>query len=67
MPKVDDLNVVSQEVLITPEQLKQELPASDSAAEVVANGREVVRNILDRKDHRLMVVIGPCSLPGREY
>lgn len=62
MSHVEDLNVVSQEVLITPAELKQELPITAQAAKVVTEGREVVRNILDRKDHRLMVVIGPCSI-----
>ncbi|SHE66720.1 3-deoxy-D-arabinoheptulosonate-7-phosphate synthase [Microbulbifer donghaiensis] len=58
----DDLNVVSQEVLISPEQLKGELPISNAAEATVATGRAAVRDILDRKDHRLMVVIGPCSV-----
>ncbi|WP_413665536.1 3-deoxy-7-phosphoheptulonate synthase [Microbulbifer sp. EKSA008] len=58
----DDLNVVSQEVLISPETLKAELPISDAAEATVAGGRAAVRDILDRKDHRLMVVIGPCSV-----
>ncbi|HEY8568674.1 3-deoxy-7-phosphoheptulonate synthase, partial [Microbulbifer sp.] len=58
----DDLNVLSQEVLITPQALKAELPVSDAAETTVAAGRAAVRNILDRKDHRLMVVIGPCSV-----
>ncbi|MBB3059949.1 3-deoxy-7-phosphoheptulonate synthase [Microbulbifer rhizosphaerae] len=58
----DDLNVVSQEILISPEQLKAELPVSDAAEATVAAGRTAVRDILDRKDHRLMVVIGPCSV-----
>lgn len=62
MSKVEDLNVVSQEVLISPEQLKSELPVTESANAVVTEGRAVVRNILDRKDPRLMVVIGPCSI-----
>lgn len=62
MSKIEDLNVVSQEVLITPEQLKQELPVTDTVNTVVSNGRQVVRDILDRKDHRLLVVIGPCSI-----
>lgn len=62
MSHVEDLNVVSQEVLITPAELKQELPISAAAAKMVTEGRETVRNILDRKDHRLMVVIGPCSI-----
>jgi 3-deoxy-7-phosphoheptulonate synthase len=26
------------------------------------NGREVLRNILDRRDRRLFVVVGPCSI-----
>lgn len=62
MSRVEDLNVVSQEVLITPEQLQTELPLSASAAQAVTQGRETVRNILDRKDHRLIVVVGPCSI-----
>ena len=57
--QVDDLNVVSQELLISPATLKQELPLSDKARAVVTQGRATVRNILDRKDHRIFVVIGP--------
>src|SRR3954469_9608629 len=60
--QVDDLNVVSQELLISPDQLKAELPLTDKARSVVTEGRAVVRNILDRKDHRIFVVIGPCSI-----
>lgn len=60
--QVDDLNVVSQELLISPADLKRELPMSDKAREVVTQGRETIRNILDRKDHRIFVVIGPCSI-----
>ncbi|MCO6056952.1 3-deoxy-7-phosphoheptulonate synthase [Pseudomonas sp. MOB-449] len=60
--QIDDLNVASNETLITPEQLKREIPLTDEALRTVANGREVVRNILDGKDHRLFVVVGPCSI-----
>jgi len=59
---VDNLNVASQEVLITPKQLKQEIPLTDKAEAVVLAGRQAVRDILDRKDHRLFIVIGPCSI-----
>ena len=59
---VYNLNVVSQEVLITPSQLKQEQPLSDAASDTVTRGRETIREILDRKDHRLIVVVGPCSI-----
>ncbi|SEL72562.1 3-deoxy-D-arabinoheptulosonate-7-phosphate synthase [Atopomonas hussainii] len=59
---LDDLNVSSNEALITPDQLKHELPLSDVARNTVTAGRQVVRDILDGKDHRLFVVIGPCSI-----
>ncbi|MFC5695158.1 3-deoxy-7-phosphoheptulonate synthase [Pseudomonas sp. GCM10022186] len=60
--QIDDLNVASNETLITPEQLKREIPLTDEARRTVTNGRQVVRNILDGKDHRLFVVVGPCSI-----
>ncbi len=62
MSHVDDVNIVSQEVLISPSELQRELPISALAANVVTQGRQTVRDILDRKDHRLIVVIGPCSI-----
>ncbi len=60
--QVDDLNVVSQELLIPPALLKAALPLSAKARAVVTEGRATIRNILDRKDHRIFVVIGPCSI-----
>ncbi len=60
--RVEDLNIESIQALVTPEQLKKELPISEKAVNTVEAGREAVRNILDRKDHRLFVVIGPCSI-----
>ncbi|HEY8330499.1 MAG TPA: 3-deoxy-7-phosphoheptulonate synthase [Pseudomonas sp.] len=59
---IDDLNIASNEALITPEQLKQELPLTETARHTVSHGRQVVRDILDGKDHRLFVVVGPCSI-----
>lgn len=59
---VDNIHVQSQQVLITPEKLKAEIPLTDTAKESVLNGRQAVMDILDGKDHRLFVVIGPCSI-----
>jgi 3-deoxy-7-phosphoheptulonate synthase len=59
---IDDLNVVSNETLITPEQLKHDIPLTAAAERTVTEGRAAVRNILDGTDHRLFVVIGPCSI-----
>ncbi|WP_282343048.1 MULTISPECIES: 3-deoxy-7-phosphoheptulonate synthase [Pseudomonas] len=59
---IDDLNVASNETLITPDQLKREIPLSEAAQRTVAHGRQVIRDILDGRDHRLFVVVGPCSI-----
>lgn len=59
---IDDVNVKSIQPLITPAKLKAELPLNDSAYQTVLHGRETIRNILDGKDKRLFVVIGPCSI-----
>ncbi len=58
----ENINVISQEILISPNMLKEEVPISEQALQTVNLGRKTVQNILDRKDHRLMVVIGPCSI-----
>ena len=60
--RVEDLNIESITTLITPDQLKQEMPISEAAVSCVQEGRQVIRDILDRKDNRIFVVIGPCSI-----
>jgi 3-deoxy-7-phosphoheptulonate synthase len=68
---VDNLNVLTQELLPTPAQVKGKLPLSEKARETVVNGRQAVENILDGRDPRLLVVVGPCSIhdldAAREY
>ncbi|WP_215904381.1 3-deoxy-7-phosphoheptulonate synthase [Acinetobacter junii] len=61
-PDIDDVNIKSIQTLITPAELKADLPLSESASQTVLQGRATVRNILDGKDKRLFVVIGPCSI-----
>lgn len=60
--EVYNVNVASQDVLVTPAQLKETLPLSAAAREMISDSREVIQNILDRKDHRIFVVVGPCSI-----
>lgn len=60
--RLTNVNVVSQDILITPEQLKQEIPLTEIARQSVIEGRETIKNILDRKDNRLFIVVGPCSI-----
>jgi 3-deoxy-7-phosphoheptulonate synthase len=58
----DNLNIASNEALITPEQLKSELPLDGAALDSVQRARNTVFSILDRNDPRLFVVVGPCSI-----
>ena len=68
---LNNINIQSDEVLLTPEQLKQELPISDHALNVIKQSRQDIANIIHHKDHRLLVVCGPCSIhdvvSAREY
>jgi 3-deoxy-7-phosphoheptulonate synthase len=61
-PQIDDLNVVSQVQLISPEALHDELPLSDAARRTVLAGRDTLKRILERADPRLFLVVGPCSI-----
>lgn len=60
--KIYNVNVLSEQVLISPAALKKKLPVSDIAARNVYDSRKIVESILDRTDHRLLVVVGPCSI-----
>ena len=59
---INNVNVLSQDLLPTPSQVKSALPLTDSAEATVLRGRDTVRRILERQDHRLFVVVGPCSI-----
>lgn len=61
-PATSNVNVAAQTVLATPDQIRARLPLSPAAERTVLEGRRTVERILDRHDHRLMVVVGPCSI-----
>ncbi|HAZ98347.1 MAG TPA: 3-deoxy-7-phosphoheptulonate synthase, partial [Halomonas sp.] len=60
--QVSNLNVLAQDVLTTPDALKSAIPLTESAERSVIEGRQTIQNILDGKDPRLLVVVGPCSI-----
>ncbi|MES2126393.1 MAG: 3-deoxy-7-phosphoheptulonate synthase [Pseudomonadota bacterium] len=61
-PDIENINVTSFAPMPSPEQLHATLPLTDRAFDAVMKGREELRNIIDRKDKRLFVVVGPCSI-----
>jgi 3-deoxy-7-phosphoheptulonate synthase len=60
--QLSDLHIQAQYLLPTPRQVRQELPHTAATTRTVAQGREVIERILDQEDHRLMVIVGPCSI-----
>ena len=59
---ITNINVLSQELLPTPAEVKQKLLLSEQTEKLVLEGRETIKKILDHSDHRLFVVVGPCSI-----
>ena len=60
--RTENLNVQSVDHMPSPAEIKNLVPLSDVAANTVESGRIALQNILNRKDHRLIVVVGPCSI-----
>jgi 3-deoxy-7-phosphoheptulonate synthase len=71
LDRLDNINVVASELLPTPEEVKRALPLTEPARSTVLHARATLRDILDRRDPRLFVVVGPCSVhdleAAREY
>lgn len=60
--KLDNVNIDNQEILITPEELKRQLPATEEVKRGISQNRAIVRSIIDGTDKRLLLVVGPCSI-----
>ncbi|HVS25721.1 MAG TPA: 3-deoxy-7-phosphoheptulonate synthase [Burkholderiales bacterium] len=64
--RVDNVNVLSQQLLLTPDEIRKRLPLTKRARQTVLEGRRAVQRILDREDRRSLVVVGPCSIHDLE-
>lgn len=60
--RTDNLNIERAGELSPPVVIKQELPLTVAAADTVIAARAGIENILMRRDPRLLVVLGPCSI-----
>lgn len=48
--------------LITPEELRHEYPLTEKMKNFLHASKETLKNILIRKDPRLVIILGPCSI-----
>ena len=57
-----DIRIARAQPLITPWILAEELPLQDVHRDTVSDARHKVENILSGKDHRVLAIVGPCSV-----
>lgn len=66
MIKTNNLKITGITPIIAPADLRQVFPLSENNREFVSKSREGIKEILQRRDRRLMVVVGPCSIHDPE-
>jgi 3-deoxy-7-phosphoheptulonate synthase len=65
--RTDNRNVSEAIPLISPRAVKEKLPITEAAAQLVLNTRRAVRDVIHGRDtHRLVIVVGPCSIHDPE-
>ncbi len=47
---------------MTPIQMKEQVATTEVATETVLRGRQAIKDILDGKDSRKFIIVGPCSI-----
>ena len=62
MQQTENLNVLAVEVMPSPDEIKARVPLTERAVATVLTGRRTLEAVLDGRDRRLFVVVGPCSI-----
>lgn len=60
--QTDDLRIDGIVDVIAPQELHQQFPATEDVRQTIVNTRQEIHNILNNKDDRLLVIVGPCSI-----
>ena len=66
MQQTKDLRISGTKEIQSPEDLMRDLPLSEKAATTITETRQQIYDVLDGKDDRLVVIIGPCSIHDTE-
>jgi len=62
MQRIDDIRIKEFTPLVSPVTLKQEFPMTEKAHETVVTSRETISSILERRNQRMLAIVGPCSI-----
>jgi 3-deoxy-7-phosphoheptulonate synthase len=67
----EDIRIQWTKVVLPPVFLEEERPVTEGASEIIFGARAEIIDILNRRDQRLLVMVGPCSIhdtkAAREY
>ncbi len=67
----EDIRLKWIKVVLPPVFLEEERPVSEAASTTIFDARSEITEILNRRDPRLLVLAGPCSIhdtkAAREY
>ncbi|MDB1125815.1 3-deoxy-7-phosphoheptulonate synthase AroG [Vibrio algarum] len=66
MYQTDDVRINKVKELLPPVAVLEKFPATETAASTTYQARKAISDILNDKDDRLLVVIGPCSIHDTE-
>ncbi|MFZ5511801.1 MAG: 3-deoxy-7-phosphoheptulonate synthase [Pseudomonadota bacterium] len=59
---MENLNIAQFDLMPSPQEIHDRVPLTETAAETVFQGRETIKAILDHKDPRIFLIVGPCSI-----
>ncbi|KUL87228.1 hypothetical protein ZTR_03313 [Talaromyces verruculosus] len=62
----EDTRVLGYDPLLSPHYLQTQIPSPASSVETVKSGRNQAIEIIEQRDDRLLVVVGPCSIHDPE-
>lgn len=64
--KVSNVNIKKEKILIPAEVLIQETPLLKGSFETVKSSRKEITDVINGKDDRVVVIVGPCSIHDTE-
>jgi len=59
---LNNINIKTFEKLISPKDLLEDIPINNKVTKFINDSRQTIKNILNRIDNRLLIIIGPCSI-----
>jgi 3-deoxy-7-phosphoheptulonate synthase len=62
MKLTDDLRIAATKELVSPAIIHEQFPLTETAAETTDTARKEIEKIMEGRDDRMVVVVGPCSI-----